>query len=36
MPLSGDGLNRYFHRNAITTGLTTAGAKKIARSTCPL
>ena len=29
-------MNRYFHRNAITTGLTTAGAKKIARSTCPL
>ena len=33
MPASGCGLNMYFHRNAITTGLTTAGAKKTVRST---
>ena len=33
MPASGCGLNMYFHRNAITTGVRTAGAKKIVRST---
>ena len=32
-PASGCGLNMYFHRNAITTGLRTAGAKNSTRRT---